>query len=47
MEPVLDHEQDLKWPVADPARAEDLLAACYQDMRRVAERRATSPARFL
>jgi RNA polymerase sigma factor (TIGR02999 family) len=36
MERVLDHQQDLKRPVAAPARAEDLLAACYEDMRRVA-----------
>lgn len=33
---VLDDEQDLKRPVADPRRAEALLAACYEDMRRVA-----------
>lgn len=36
MERVLDHQHDLKRPVARPARAEDLLAACYEDMRRVA-----------
>lgn len=36
MERILDHGQDLQRPVSGPARAEDLLAACYQDMRRVA-----------
>ena len=36
MERVLDHEQALKCRIAEPARAEALLAACYEDMRRVA-----------
>ena len=36
MERVLDQERDLERPGAAPSRVEDLLAACYEDMRRVA-----------